>query len=217
MHSKRRKLLHFHKAHFPGQALPSISHPTLGFSSSDALQELEKTPQDDDGLGYYEDGVKRTLTDEQIAIFRHTEVQELLRARARKAELDSEITSAGDERHQTAEDMASVAEIVQYEESELEVMDEDAELYVREAAQEQILKSVTSKRTPLTSRPDGTFLNYADEANSVGTRTRISFGREHDPQARNFLPPESTFDPSLRWQSSTKMTRRTPSNPPRPH
>ena len=36
---------------------------------------------EDDGLGYYKDGVKRTLTDEQIAIFRHSEIQALLRER----------------------------------------------------------------------------------------------------------------------------------------
>lgn len=29
-------------------------------------------------LGYYHDGVKRTLTDAQIAIFRHSEIQEML-------------------------------------------------------------------------------------------------------------------------------------------
>jgi hypothetical protein len=37
-------------------------------------------------LGYYEDGTKRTLTDEQIAIFRHSEIQALLRARRHAAE-----------------------------------------------------------------------------------------------------------------------------------
>lgn len=36
--------------------------------------------EEDDGLGYYEDGVKRTLTDEQIAIFRHSELESLRRA-----------------------------------------------------------------------------------------------------------------------------------------
>ena len=36
---------------------------------------------DDDGLGYYSDGVKRTLTDEQVAMFRHSEIQALLRER----------------------------------------------------------------------------------------------------------------------------------------
>jgi hypothetical protein len=41
------------------------------------IQEGED--DDDDGLGYYEDGVKRTLTDEQIEIFRHSELRELRR------------------------------------------------------------------------------------------------------------------------------------------
>lgn len=35
----------------------------------------------DDELGYYADGVKRTLTDDQIAMFRHSETQALLRDR----------------------------------------------------------------------------------------------------------------------------------------
>jgi hypothetical protein len=46
------------------------------------VEEDEYTEEaEDDGLGYYEDGVKRTLTDEQIAIFRHSEIQTLLRNR----------------------------------------------------------------------------------------------------------------------------------------
>lgn len=40
----------------------------------------------DDGLGYYSDGVKRTLTDEQVAIFRHSEIQSILRERRHAAE-----------------------------------------------------------------------------------------------------------------------------------
>ena len=39
---------------------------------------------DDDGLGYYADGTKRTLTDEQVAIFRHSEIQQLLREQRRR-------------------------------------------------------------------------------------------------------------------------------------
>lgn len=37
--------------------------------------------EEDDSLGYYPDGAKRTLTDEQIAMFRHSELQKLQRAR----------------------------------------------------------------------------------------------------------------------------------------
>ena len=36
-------------------------------------------------MGYYEDGVKRTLTDEQIEIFRHSELRELRRQREKEA------------------------------------------------------------------------------------------------------------------------------------
>jgi len=48
----------------------------------------EENPEivEEDGLGYYEDGTKRTLTGEQIAIFRHSEIQALLRARRHAAE-----------------------------------------------------------------------------------------------------------------------------------
>lgn len=42
-------------------------------------EEWEGT-YEDDNLGYYPDGVKRTLTDEQIEIFRHSELEALRRA-----------------------------------------------------------------------------------------------------------------------------------------
>lgn len=44
------------------------------------------TEEEEDDLGYYDDGVKRTLTDEQIEIFRHSELQQLRKALAKKAE-----------------------------------------------------------------------------------------------------------------------------------
>lgn len=43
-------------------------------------EEEEYWEEEDDGLGYYPDGVKRTLTEEQIAIFRHSEMEALRRA-----------------------------------------------------------------------------------------------------------------------------------------
>lgn len=39
--------------------------------------EYEEEVEDD--LGYYSDGVKRTLTDEQLAMFRHSEIEQLVR------------------------------------------------------------------------------------------------------------------------------------------
>lgn len=38
----------------------------------------------DDGLGYYSDGVKRTLTDEQIEIFRHSELYAMRRTKRQR-------------------------------------------------------------------------------------------------------------------------------------
>lgn len=79
----------------------SVNHFSLHFLGpvEDELP-VEEEVVDDDGLGYYPDGVKRTLTDEQvscctypiafvflltessqIAIFRHSEIETLLRER----------------------------------------------------------------------------------------------------------------------------------------
>lgn len=52
--------------------------------------------EDDDGLGYYPDGVKRTLTDEQIAMFRHSEIYSLFRKKQiqdEAADVDENIQS----------------------------------------------------------------------------------------------------------------------------
>ncbi|SPO07688.1 uncharacterized protein DNG_10383 [Cephalotrichum gorgonifer] len=42
--------------------------------------------EEDDGLGYYPDGVKRTLTDEQIEIFRHSELHAIEREKEKEEE-----------------------------------------------------------------------------------------------------------------------------------
>lgn len=45
---------------------------------------------EDDWLGSYPDGTPRTLTDEEIAIFRHSEIQALVRERRLAKERDGE-------------------------------------------------------------------------------------------------------------------------------
>lgn len=42
--------------------------------------------EDGDGLGHYPDGMKRTLTDEQIAIFRHSEIYAIIRQKQLRRE-----------------------------------------------------------------------------------------------------------------------------------
>jgi hypothetical protein len=59
--------------------------------------------EEDDNLGYYEDGVKRTLTDEQIAMFRHTEIETLLSEKRRSEE--AKINTALDSKRKIIEDL----------------------------------------------------------------------------------------------------------------
>ena len=56
------------------------------FHSDQPVADLEGV----NDLGYYEDGVRRTLTDEQIAMFRHSEIQRLLTERRRKKEVEED-------------------------------------------------------------------------------------------------------------------------------
>lgn len=78
-------LFTFHARHF--QACPT-------FEQNIAPEDVPDAPEDD-GLGYYPDGVKRTLTDEQIVIFRHSEIQTLLRERTREREAAEEAAEDG--------------------------------------------------------------------------------------------------------------------------
>jgi hypothetical protein len=78
----------FHEAHFSKLATDHFQthflrpdHPPAQETTYNEADEEEYYEEEDDGLGYYPDGVKRTLTDEQIAIFRHSELEALRRAR----------------------------------------------------------------------------------------------------------------------------------------
>ena len=78
----RDSLLQFHQSHFEAQHPPRLSHPSLGFSAPPATRTSQSI--DDVQPQYYADGTIRTLSDEQIAIFRHTEIQKLLAERRRQ-------------------------------------------------------------------------------------------------------------------------------------
>jgi len=76
----------FHQAHFSSISIDHFTHHFLG--------SVDEEAGEDDGLGYYEDGVKRTLTDEQVAMFRHSEIQALRREQrhAEEAKEDAKLT-----------------------------------------------------------------------------------------------------------------------------
>ncbi|KAH8679843.1 hypothetical protein BGZ60DRAFT_428137 [Tricladium varicosporioides] len=82
------ELSSFHAAHFSTISAGHFAHHFLGPVKEEYAEEeyYEEEYEEDDGLGWYEDGVKRTLTDEQIQIFRHSEIEALLRERRHIAE-----------------------------------------------------------------------------------------------------------------------------------
>lgn len=61
--------------------------------ATEAVEEFYEA--EDDGLGYYSDGAKRTLTDEQIAMFRHSEIHAILRKRRLRQE-NGEVSEDGE-------------------------------------------------------------------------------------------------------------------------
>ncbi|KAI1649984.1 uncharacterized protein F4817DRAFT_329352 [Daldinia loculata] len=91
----------FHDAHFSLAATKLFNaqffRPENAQDEQDENQYYEEYEEyyeeEDDGLGYYPDGVKRTLTDEQIAIFRHSEIEALRRAKTRAAKLGETSTA----------------------------------------------------------------------------------------------------------------------------
>ncbi|KAG9230171.1 hypothetical protein BJ875DRAFT_165466 [Amylocarpus encephaloides] len=82
MNISQEELSSFHGSHFGPDSIEHFSQNFLG----PVEEQRDEYYQEDGELGYYEDGVKRTLTDEQIAIFRHSEIESLLRDRRHIAE-----------------------------------------------------------------------------------------------------------------------------------
>ncbi|KAK7223681.1 hypothetical protein V2G26_011684 [Clonostachys chloroleuca] len=87
----------FFQEHFAEEAVSQFgiefldSNGAHAFAHPELLGGWEEEVEDD--LGYYEDGVKRTLTDEQIEIFRHSELQELRRQRTKQENKKKEAPS----------------------------------------------------------------------------------------------------------------------------
>ncbi|KEY65155.1 hypothetical protein S7711_04245 [Stachybotrys chartarum IBT 7711] len=87
------ELLDFFQNHFSDEAVAifgkEFTHPVAAHQPSFG-SEAEQWEEEDD-LGYYSDGAKRTLTDEQIEIFRHSELEALRRQKDKpSAKNDSE-------------------------------------------------------------------------------------------------------------------------------
>lgn len=69
----------FHSKHFPQAAEPkTFLH---GVDVDAAAEDYHEEDAYYEDLGHYWDGAQRTLTDEQISMFRHSEIQAILRQR----------------------------------------------------------------------------------------------------------------------------------------
>ena len=90
----------FHLKHFPAASLPQSFA-----STQDRDQELE------DELGYYPDGTKRTLTDDQIAMFRHSEIQQLLKTLRSQQATSSQESGSVDDVGTSAADVTQTSDV----------------------------------------------------------------------------------------------------------
>ncbi|KAI9668851.1 MAG: hypothetical protein M1831_000921 [Alyxoria varia] len=75
----------FHEGHFSTDFTgPNLCSDTTTHEHVDASLQAEE--EGGDALGYYADGFPRTLTDDQIAMFRYSEIQSLRRERKQQQE-----------------------------------------------------------------------------------------------------------------------------------
>ncbi|KAH7269478.1 uncharacterized protein BKA55DRAFT_682569 [Fusarium redolens] len=100
-------LFAFHKSHFSHTALAAfgsefIDSPPRDQTQDDAVDDTWE--EEDDDLGYYPDGVKRTLTDAQIEIFRHSELETLRKEKERAKQLGSKETAPSSEAMDLSDD-----------------------------------------------------------------------------------------------------------------
>ncbi|KAG6037747.1 hypothetical protein E4U41_004819 [Claviceps citrina] len=102
MEVSQNDLVAFHQCHFSADAVANFATKFTNLPPKDQDTSLDDFDgwEDDDDLGFYYDGVKRTLTDEQIAIFRHSELRELKKrqekAKASDLSADAQSTNAGE-------------------------------------------------------------------------------------------------------------------------
>ncbi|KAJ4346272.1 hypothetical protein N0V95_005537 [Ascochyta clinopodiicola] len=88
----------FHARHFPHALAPE--HVLHGVES----EPVQDCCEEDEGrLGYYEDGTPRTLTNEQVAMFRHSEIQAIIRKRRQQRD-NGDGSEEGEAEDSVAED-----------------------------------------------------------------------------------------------------------------
>lgn len=163
-----------------------------------SAQDLE---DEDDDLGYYPDGVKRTLTDDQVAMFRHSEVYSLLRERQREKEKADAEPGAEAKEDQSNKHLTSIAgdsEIPRSLEDTIGGDSDDEEEYARfleseqrelraQAAKKSKRKRYTAEGVDERGRPP-TARRIAREMDEVTMdNTVLDYGEEESPSGGNDL------------------------------
>ncbi|EEH17581.2 hypothetical protein PABG_00144 [Paracoccidioides brasiliensis Pb03] len=118
-------LQEFHARHFPGRS----NDPDYSLMLTGIDEQF-----DEDDLGYYADGTKRTLTDQQVEIFRHSEIQRLQREKRLKeiadkgdAEVEFQVDEKSDDttrlKRQGKSRSSQDHQAMEYDEEEHNIMD----------------------------------------------------------------------------------------------
>ncbi|KAG5974925.1 hypothetical protein E4U58_002370 [Claviceps cyperi] len=104
----QNEFLNFQHVHFSNEAVADFASAFTNLppnTDENICPDEFHDWEDADELGFYHDGVKRTLTDEQIAIFRHSELREHeKRHKAKATELRDDAETAGAQRDGSAKE-----------------------------------------------------------------------------------------------------------------
>ena len=132
---------------------------------------------EDDDLGYYPDGVKRTLTDDQIAMFRHSEVYAILRERqVRKENLEAE---RGEESETMISQPEEAVEATALSDEEGEVRSDGEATDILATVPESTVKQVKATHVGKKRKIEGTDTGYG-HGRKYASRSARGLVRELD-------------------------------------
>lgn len=163
----------FQVQHFPG-------HQTLDAPADEP--EYDGDVGDDEDLGYYPDGVKRTLTDEQIQIFRHSEIHSLLRARQLEQD-DAEYEA----RQELSEKNVDAVVEMKSQKDESGSRDDESKENAKKAVKEEIVSAAEKSKRPAEHDRDSTMsepLSYEESHQKPSSQQTQSRNRNPYPGRR---------------------------------
>ncbi|KAK0852296.1 hypothetical protein LTR02_001772 [Friedmanniomyces endolithicus] len=188
-------LLRFQYSHYGDDTKPE----NWFVDAETALQYESTMTPEEEGLGYYADGTRRTLTDEQIAMFRHSEIEHLLRERRLVRE---------EEEYQNREVEGGVEEAPRSPISDVSSLETDLvglaapapskpahnRSAKRRAAQKQRPKAESQRQLSQSSRSDTS--RSTDPARRP-RREEVPYGQRHKRKWENFVDEIDPVEGSL--------------------